>query len=105
MGYLTPLPGKYKAVVGAGIAVLVLCASATVGATWFAVGTVVNIAVGRMTFALGMAVGLAALLTATRGRRRLAFALCIACPLASPVAVDSMLLIRTSDYLYNIQNR
>ena len=25
--------------------------------------------------------------------------------LASPVAVDSMLLIRTSDYLYNIQNR
>jgi cell division protein FtsB len=32
MGYLTPLPGKYKAVVGAGIAVLVLCGvSAVVG--------------------------------------------------------------------------
>src|SRR4029078_1292733 len=34
--------------------------SATVGAVWFAVATVTNIAVGRLTFGLGMALGLAA---------------------------------------------
>src|SRR5262245_47554862 len=61
-------------------------AAATVGAVWFAAATVTNIAVGRLTFAFGMAVGLAAALALSRRHTVVALALAFACPLASPVA-------------------
>ena len=54
--------------------------------TLFAAGTVVNVAVGRLTFALGLAVGLAALAALRRDHRIVGAALVVATPLASPVA-------------------
>jgi len=60
--------------------------AATVGALWFAVATVTNVAVGRLTFAFGMAVGLAAALALSRRHTIVALVLAVACPLASPVA-------------------
>jgi hypothetical protein len=54
--------------------------------TYFALGLVVNLIVGRLPFTLGLAAGLAALLAASSGRWRLALLLTVACPLASPVA-------------------
>jgi hypothetical protein len=56
------------------------------GSLWFAAGTVTNLAVGRVTFALGLTAGLAALLAALNGRWRLALVFGALCPLASPVA-------------------
>jgi hypothetical protein len=53
---------------------------------WFAAGTVVNLAVGRVTFAVGLALGLLALLAASHRRTRLALLLAVLTPLASPVA-------------------
>jgi len=61
-------------------------AAATVGAIWFAVATVTNIAVGRLTFGLGLALGLAAVLALSRRHTIVALVLALACPLASPVA-------------------
>ena len=56
------------------------------GSLWFAAGTVTNLAVGRVTFALGLTAGLAALLAALNARWRLAVLFGVLCPLASPVA-------------------
>ena len=56
------------------------------GTVWFAVGAGLNLLSARLTFALGLAVGLAALLAARRGRQVPAVALAFACPLASPLA-------------------
>lgn len=53
---------------------------------WFAAGTVVNLAVGRLAFALGLAVGLLAVLAASRRMLVLAGVLSLLTPLASPVA-------------------
>jgi hypothetical protein len=57
-----------------------------VGALWFGVATAVNLFTGRITFALGIAVGLAALLALQRGRLRLAAVMAALTSLASPVA-------------------
>jgi hypothetical protein len=59
---------------------------ARVGAMAFAIGAVANLAAGRVTFALGVAVGLAALLALRRGHPVSAAALAAATALASPVA-------------------
>jgi hypothetical protein len=53
---------------------------------WFAAGTVVNLAVGRLAFALGLAAGLVALLALVRRRPVVAATLAAATGLASPVA-------------------
>ncbi len=55
-------------------------------AWWFAAGTVAVLLNGRMTFLLGVAIGLGALLALAHGRLRLAIALAAATTLASPVA-------------------
>jgi hypothetical protein len=52
---------------------------------WFAAGTVTNVAVGRMPFALGMTVGLGALLAAQHRRLALTVLLTLATAAASPV--------------------
>jgi hypothetical protein len=83
----------------------VVAVASAVGATWcwgrlarhalpaallssvvFAIGTVTNIAVGRLTFGLGMAIGLGATLAMVAGRRPLALVLAVLTPLGSPVA-------------------
>lgn len=59
---------------------------ARLGALWFGVGTATMLFTGRLTFALGVAVGLGALLALQRRRIALAVALAVLTPLASPVA-------------------
>jgi hypothetical protein len=53
---------------------------------WFAAGVVTLLADGQLTFALGVALGLAALRSLQVGRGMLAVLAAAACPLASPVA-------------------
>lgn len=53
---------------------------------WFAAGVVTLMADGQLTFALGVAFGLASLRALQTGRTPLAIAAAAACPLASPVA-------------------
>ncbi|HEV7460039.1 MAG TPA: hypothetical protein VGN78_05850 [Solirubrobacteraceae bacterium] len=59
---------------------------ARVGAMAFGAGAVANLAAGRVTFALGVAVGLAALVALRRGHPLFAAGLAAATALASPVA-------------------
>lgn len=53
--------------------------------TWFAVGTVTNVVVGRLPFALGMTIGLGALVAVQHRRTALAVVLTIATAAASAV--------------------
>jgi len=53
---------------------------------WFAAGVVTLLADGQLTFALGVALGLASLRALQTGRGRLALAASSACALSSPVA-------------------
>ena len=53
---------------------------------WFAAGVVTLLADGQLTFALGVAFGLAAIRALQSGRGTLAVLAAAACPLASPVA-------------------
>jgi hypothetical protein len=55
-------------------------------ALWFAVATVTTLITGRLTFALGLAIGLGAVLAAARARHGWACALAALASLASPVA-------------------
>jgi hypothetical protein len=57
-----------------------------VGAIWFGAASATNLFTGRLTFALGVALALGAVLAAQRGRSRLAVALAVLAPLGSPVA-------------------
>ncbi|MBX5468441.1 MAG: hypothetical protein IRZ21_00910 [Thermoleophilaceae bacterium] len=56
------------------------------GSLWFGVAILTLLLTGRLPFALGVAIGLAALLALQRERRRLALTLAVLTPLASPVA-------------------
>lgn len=56
------------------------------GAVWFAVGTGSDLAIGRMTYALGAALGLVCLLALQRGRPRLAAGFAALCAAASPIS-------------------
>jgi hypothetical protein len=57
-----------------------------VGAFWFAAASTTILFTGRLTFALGVAVGLACVLALQKHRLWLSALFAIACPLASPVA-------------------
>ena len=59
---------------------------ARLGAIWFGAASATNLFTGRLTFALGVAIGLGALLAAQRERETLAIGLAAACSLASPIA-------------------
>jgi len=59
---------------------------ARLGAIWFGVGTATMLFTGRITFALGVAIGLGALYALVRRRTSVAFVLTILSTLASPVA-------------------
>ena len=56
------------------------------GALWFAAGTVADLLIGRLTFALGVCIALAAVYALQLGHRRVGLAGGAACTLASPVA-------------------
>ena len=53
---------------------------------WFAIGCVADLVVGRLTYALGVTAGLAAIAALTRGRPVAAAALAVICAATSPVA-------------------
>ena len=57
-----------------------------VGALWFAASIVTNLVVGRVTFALGVALGLGAVLALQRNRGVIATICALLCSLASPLA-------------------
>jgi hypothetical protein len=57
-----------------------------VGALWFGAAVTASLFNGRMTFALGVAVGLAAILAMQRDRRLLGYAFAVLTGLSSPVA-------------------
>ena len=59
---------------------------ARLGVIWFATATAISLFTGRLTFALGVAVALGAVLAAQRGRRVLAIVLAAMTPMASPIA-------------------
>ncbi|HEX2358757.1 MAG TPA: hypothetical protein VHH72_02965 [Solirubrobacterales bacterium] len=59
---------------------------ARLGVIWFAAGTSVSLFSGRLAFALGIAIALAAVFASQRRWRPLAIAFAVLCPLASPVA-------------------
>ena len=59
---------------------------ARLGALWFGAASATNLFSGRLAFALGVAIGLGALLAMQRARPRLAVGLAALCPLGSPVA-------------------
>ena len=59
---------------------------ARLGVLWFATATAISLFSGRLTFALGVAVALGAVLAAQRGHRILAILFAALTPLASPVA-------------------
>jgi hypothetical protein len=59
---------------------------------WFALATATNVLVGRLTFAAGTAVALAAVLALDRGVEWLAVGLALLCPLVSPVAAAFLAL-------------
>jgi hypothetical protein len=61
-------------------------AAARWGAVWFALGTGSDLAIGRMTYALGTTVGLATLFALHRGHRRTAAVLAAASAAASPIS-------------------
>ncbi len=56
------------------------------GSIWFGAGTATLLFTGRLPFAIGVALGLAALLALQRRRYALAIAFAVLCPLGSPVA-------------------
>jgi hypothetical protein len=56
------------------------------GALWFGAGTAADLLIGRLTFAVGVTIALAAVYALQRGHRRSGLALGAACTLASPVA-------------------
>jgi hypothetical protein len=101
VGYGIVFPAL-ASVVGVGVVAVSSCVVAansfrTVAEGWaerrvmaasvvFAAGTVVNVVVGRLTFALGLAVGMAALAAVRRDRSRLALVLVVMTAPASPVA-------------------
>jgi hypothetical protein len=56
------------------------------GILWYAVATVCDLAIGRLTYALAAAIGLAALYAASRGRLAVAGVLAAVCGVAAPLA-------------------
>jgi hypothetical protein len=69
---------------------------------WFAIGTVTNIAIGRLPFALGMALGLGALVAAQRRRTALAAVLAAVTAFASPVVSVFLAIVFASWALISI---
>jgi hypothetical protein len=63
---------------------------------WFAAGTVTNVAIGRLPFALGLVVGLGALVAVQRRRRAAAIALTAATAAASPVVSAFLAIVHTA---------
>ena len=82
-----------------------LGAGARAAALWFAAATATSLVTGRLTFALGAAVGLAAVLAASRGRTRWAGVLAVGTGLSSPVAGAFVALVAGAWWLAGSRRR
>ena len=80
------LSGAVSAVLFDRITRSVFTGSRIAASSWFALSTVTNVVIGRVTFALGVALGLAAVLSLQRRRWLLGLVFAVACSAASPVA-------------------
>jgi hypothetical protein len=74
-------------------------ARAPMAAVFFAVGAVGDLYIGRLTFALGVALALATVLAGAHGHRKLAALLSVACAAASPVAALFLTLVAVADFV------
>ncbi|HYL51591.1 MAG TPA: hypothetical protein VEZ15_06455 [Acidimicrobiia bacterium] len=83
---LGALSGVFSAVLFERILRFAFGRTAWIGALWFALGTVTNLIVGRVTFALGVAVGLGAVYALQRRHIAPAVVLAVLCSLSSPLA-------------------
>ena len=80
------LSGAVSAVLFDRITRSVFTGSRIAASSWFALSTVTNVVIGRVTFALGVALGLAAVLSLQRRRWLLGLVFAVSCSAASPVA-------------------
>jgi hypothetical protein len=80
-------------------------AGARLATLWFGAGTIAMLLSGRLTFALGVAIGLAALVALDRDRPLLAMPLALATSCASPVAGFFLALIGASLFLVGDRRR
>ncbi|HEX5983393.1 MAG TPA: hypothetical protein VFY69_04225 [Solirubrobacterales bacterium] len=100
-----PLGAAVGATVAGGLAAIVATvmfgllvarhyeSGARLATLWFGAGTITMLLSGRLTFALGVAIGLSALVAYDRDRLFLALPLALATPFASPVAGVFLALI------------
>lgn len=72
---------------------------------WFGAGTITMLLSGRLTFALGVAIGLSALVALDRDRLLLALSLAVATSFASPVAGFFLALIGAAIFLDGSRRR
>jgi hypothetical protein len=96
---LGAISGIAAAVLFARCAYFGFARASTLGALWFAVGTVTNLIVGRVTFALGVALGLAAIYALQRRHPVATVACALLCALASPLA-GAFLAIALTAYAF-----
>jgi hypothetical protein len=78
--------GAVAAVLSAALFESLFARSARAACWWFAVGCTADLLVGRLTYALGVTAGLAALAALMRGPAAAAVALSVVCAATSPVA-------------------
>jgi hypothetical protein len=78
--------GALAVVVSAALFSRLVGSRAWLAACWFALAAACDVWLGRVTFALGVSFGVAAVLALSRRRPRLAGVLALLCALASPVA-------------------
>ncbi len=83
---LGALSGVASALLFERIVQRALSPASRLGSLWFAVGTVTNLVVGRITFAFGVAIALAAIFALQHRKTALAAVCALAAPLASPLA-------------------
>ncbi len=74
-------------------------------AVWFAVASVTDLVIGRLTYGLGVTVGLAALLALERRHPRVAAVLACACAATSPVAGVFLGLVAGASWLVDRRRR
>jgi hypothetical protein len=95
--------GGFAAVAATGLFGLLVgrhySAGARLATLWFGAGTITMLLSGRLTFALGVAIGMAAVVALDRDRPLLAMPLALATSCASPVAGFFLLLIGGSLFL------
>jgi hypothetical protein len=123
-GHHTPAYSSLLPPLGAWLGPGLLAVASAVVATWgvarlaqrflpwpmaasvvFGVSTVTNVAIGRLTFSLGVAIGVSAVVAMVTDRRVVAIVLALATPLGSPVAGAFLAIAGTAWWLSHFRQR